>query len=62
MEESEVRQELRRRIDYVFVRCDANGPTLPVTRGVQRPTENEGRSQGRPSPLPGALESGAGRG
>jgi endonuclease/exonuclease/phosphatase family metal-dependent hydrolase len=30
MEESEVRQEVGRRIDYVFVRGDANGPTLEI--------------------------------
>ncbi len=30
MEESDVRQEVSRRIDYVFVRADENGPTLEV--------------------------------
>ena len=30
MHESDVRQERSRRIDYVFVRCDENGPTLPI--------------------------------
>jgi endonuclease/exonuclease/phosphatase family metal-dependent hydrolase len=30
MEQSTVRQERSRRIDYVFVRCDENGPTLPI--------------------------------
>jgi endonuclease/exonuclease/phosphatase family metal-dependent hydrolase len=28
--ESDVRQEISRRIDYVFVRCDENGPTLEI--------------------------------
>jgi endonuclease/exonuclease/phosphatase family metal-dependent hydrolase len=30
LEESDVRQEVSRRIDYVFVRCDENGPTLEI--------------------------------
>jgi endonuclease/exonuclease/phosphatase family metal-dependent hydrolase len=30
IEESDVRQEVDRRIDYVFVRCDEFGPTLPI--------------------------------
>ena len=29
-EESSVRQEVSRRIDYVFVRCDERGPTLAI--------------------------------
>jgi endonuclease/exonuclease/phosphatase family metal-dependent hydrolase len=31
MEESDVRQEVSRRIDYIFVRCDEHGPTLEIT-------------------------------
>jgi endonuclease/exonuclease/phosphatase family metal-dependent hydrolase len=31
LEDSNVRQEVSRRIDYVFVRCDQNGPTLEIT-------------------------------
>jgi endonuclease/exonuclease/phosphatase family metal-dependent hydrolase len=31
MEESDVRQERSRRIDYVFVRCDEDGPTLEIS-------------------------------
>jgi endonuclease/exonuclease/phosphatase family metal-dependent hydrolase len=31
LEESDVRQEVDRRIDYVFVRCDEFGPTLPIS-------------------------------
>ncbi|MFL5954347.1 MAG: endonuclease/exonuclease/phosphatase family protein [Gaiellaceae bacterium] len=31
LEDSEVRQELNRRIDYIFVRCDEYGPTLEIT-------------------------------
>jgi endonuclease/exonuclease/phosphatase family metal-dependent hydrolase len=31
LEDSEVRQELNRRIDYIFVRCDEYGPTLGIT-------------------------------
>ena len=30
IDESDVRQEVDRRIDYVFVRCDEFGPTLPI--------------------------------
>ena len=30
LDESDVRQEVDRRIDYVFVRCDEFGPTLPI--------------------------------
>jgi endonuclease/exonuclease/phosphatase family metal-dependent hydrolase len=30
MEESDVRQEVSRRIDYIFVRCDEKGPTLEI--------------------------------
>jgi endonuclease/exonuclease/phosphatase family metal-dependent hydrolase len=30
LDESDVRQEVNRRIDYIFVRCDENGPTLPI--------------------------------
>jgi endonuclease/exonuclease/phosphatase family metal-dependent hydrolase len=30
MEETDVRQEVSRRIDYVFVRCDEYGPTLEI--------------------------------
>ena len=30
MEDSDIRQELSRRIDYIFVRCDDRGPTLPI--------------------------------
>ena len=30
IEESDVRQEVDRRIDYIFVRCDEFGPTLPI--------------------------------
>ena len=30
MADSEVRQEQSRRIDYIFVRCDEHGPTLPI--------------------------------
>lgn len=29
-EDTDVRQEVSRRIDYVFVRCDEHGPTLPI--------------------------------
>jgi endonuclease/exonuclease/phosphatase family metal-dependent hydrolase len=29
-EETEMRMEVSRRIDYVFVRCDSNGPTLEI--------------------------------
>jgi endonuclease/exonuclease/phosphatase family metal-dependent hydrolase len=32
MEDSDVRQEISRRIDYVFVRCDEHGPTLEISR------------------------------
>ena len=32
LEESAVRQDLSRRIDYVFVRCDELGPTLEIAR------------------------------
>jgi endonuclease/exonuclease/phosphatase family metal-dependent hydrolase len=31
LEDSNVRQEVSRRIDYVFVRCDEHGPTLEIT-------------------------------
>ena len=31
MEESDARQEVSRRIDYIFVRCDEDGPTLEIT-------------------------------
>ncbi|MDQ3893469.1 MAG: endonuclease/exonuclease/phosphatase family protein [Actinomycetota bacterium] len=31
MEESDVRQERSRRIDYIFVRCDEHGPTLAIS-------------------------------
>jgi endonuclease/exonuclease/phosphatase family metal-dependent hydrolase len=31
MEESEDRQPRSRRIDYIFVRCDENGPTLEIS-------------------------------
>jgi len=31
MEESNVRQEQSRRIDYIFVRCDERGPTLEIS-------------------------------
>ena len=27
---SDVRQEISRRIDYIFVRCDESGPTLEI--------------------------------
>jgi endonuclease/exonuclease/phosphatase family metal-dependent hydrolase len=30
LQDSDVRQEVSRRIDYIFVRCDQNGPTLEV--------------------------------
>jgi endonuclease/exonuclease/phosphatase family metal-dependent hydrolase len=30
-EDSDVRQEVSRRIDYIFVRCDEHGPTLPIS-------------------------------
>jgi endonuclease/exonuclease/phosphatase family metal-dependent hydrolase len=30
LEDTNVRQEVSRRIDYVFVRCDEHGPTLPI--------------------------------
>ena len=30
IEQSDVRQEVDRRIDYIFVRCDEFGPTLPI--------------------------------
>jgi endonuclease/exonuclease/phosphatase family metal-dependent hydrolase len=30
LDDSDVRQEVSRRIDYVFVRCDENGPTLAI--------------------------------
>jgi endonuclease/exonuclease/phosphatase family metal-dependent hydrolase len=30
IDDSDVRQEVSRRIDYVFVRCDEFGPTLPI--------------------------------
>jgi endonuclease/exonuclease/phosphatase family metal-dependent hydrolase len=30
LEDTEVRQEVSRRIDYVFVRCDERGPTLAI--------------------------------
>jgi endonuclease/exonuclease/phosphatase family metal-dependent hydrolase len=30
MQDSDVRQELSRRIDYIFVRCDEYGPTLEI--------------------------------
>jgi endonuclease/exonuclease/phosphatase family metal-dependent hydrolase len=29
-EQSDVRQEISRRIDYIFVRCDESGPTLEI--------------------------------
>jgi endonuclease/exonuclease/phosphatase family metal-dependent hydrolase len=29
-EDSDVRQEVSRRIDYIFVRCDQQGPTLEI--------------------------------
>jgi endonuclease/exonuclease/phosphatase family metal-dependent hydrolase len=31
MEDSEMRQEVSRRIDYIFVRCDERGPTLEIS-------------------------------
>ena len=33
-EDSDVRQEISRRIDYIFVRCDEHGPTLEVASCV----------------------------
>jgi endonuclease/exonuclease/phosphatase family metal-dependent hydrolase len=32
LEESDVRQEVSRRIDYIFVRCDELGPTLEIEK------------------------------